>query len=340
MKKKWLFILLSLVIAKGYSQTYQQTDIVLDSEIPKDQSMSYEASTSVTLLAGFRYEPINKNDVTMSIDRYGVFPPDDGIIGGPIMSDQDGVVGALPGNLNVSDLGAAIYSMPLQIPKGLGKMTPDVSIVYNSQSGNGLLGWCWDLSGLSSIVRTGKTYYHDGEKTSVNFTDDRFVMDGKRLMLCSGSYGGNGAIYKTEVDEMSKIISYTDGYNGPSKFKVYKKDGTVWEYGYTQDSRVEPQTVSDVVLTWLVNKITDPDGNSIVFHYIENHSAGESYIDNIDYTLNDNAGIQSMYRLSFEYADREDPESWYVFGNKVQKKRILNKIYVRNISAGDRKSVV
>lgn len=334
MKKKWLFILLSLVIAKGYSQTYQQTDIVLDSEIPKDQSMSYEASTSVTLLAGFRYEPINKNDVTMSIDRYGVFPPDDGIIGGPIMSDQDGVVGALPGNLNVSDLGAAIYSMPLQIPKGLGKMTPDISIVYNSQSGNGLLGWCWDLSGLSSIVRTGKTYYHDGEKTSVNFTDDRFVMDGKRLMLCSGSYGGNGAIYKTEVDEMSKIISYTDGYNGPSKFKVYKKDGTVWEYGYTQDSRVEPQTVSDVVLTWLVNKITDPDGNSIVFHYIENHSAGESYIDNIDYTLNDNAGIQSMYRLSFEYADREDPESWYVFGNKVQKKRILNKIYVRNISAG------
>ena len=50
MKKKWLFILLSLVMAEMYSQKYQQTDIVLDSEIPKDQSMLYEASTSITLL--------------------------------------------------------------------------------------------------------------------------------------------------------------------------------------------------------------------------------------------------------------------------------------------------
>lgn len=334
MKKKWLFILLSLVMAEMYSQTYQQTDIVLDSEIPKDQSMLYEASTSITLLNGFRYEPQKKNDVTLSIDRYGVFPPDDGMIGGPIMSDQDGVVGALPGNLNVSDIGAAIYSMPLQIPQGLGKMTPEISVVYDSQSGNGLLGWCWDLSGLSSIVRTGKTYYHDGEKTAVNLLDDRFVMDGKRLMLCAGNYGGNGAVYKTEVDEMSKIVSYTDGYNGPAKFKVHKKDGTVWEYGYTQDSRVEPQTASDFVLTWLVNKISDPDGNSIVFNYVEHQSFGESYINYIDYTLNDNAGIQSMYRLSFEYSDREDVESYFIFGNNVQKKKILSKILVKNMNTG------
>lgn len=334
MKKKWLFIMLSLVMAELYPQTYQQTDIVLNSEIPKDRSMLYEASTSITLLDGFRCEPDKKNDVTFNIDRYGVFPPDSGIIGGPALSDKDGVVGALPGNLNVSDMGAAIYSIPLQLPQGLGKMTPEISIVYNSQSGNGMLGWCWDLSGLSSIVRTGKTFYHDGEKTSVNFTDDRFVMDGKRLMLCSGSYGGNGAVYKTEVDEMSKITSYTNGYNGPAKFKVQKKDGTVWEYGYTQNSRVETQSVSNVVLTWLVNKISDPDGNSIVFDYVKNQSTGESYINKIDYSLNENAGIQSMYRLSFEYDDREDVESGFLYGGNVRKSKILKSISVKNMSSG------
>ena len=334
MKKKLFLILLSLVVAKMFSQTYQQTNIELNSEIPKDKSMIYEATTSIKMLDGFRCEPDKKASVTFSIDRFGVFPPDEGIVGGPATSDQDGVVGTLPGNLSVSDMGAAIYSIPLQLPRGIGNMTPEIALVYNSQSGNGALGWCWDLAGLSSIIRDGKTYYHDGVKTSVDFVDDRFVMDGKRLLLCSGDYGGNGAVYKTEVDEMSKIVSYTDGYNGPAKFRVHKKDGTVWEYGYTEDSRVEPQNRNDVALCWLVNKITDTDGNYINFNYVEKQNTGESYISSIDYSLNDNAGITSMYRVCFEYENREDDESGYVWGNFVQKRKLLKNIVVKNNKTG------
>lgn len=334
MKRYVLLIMLSLVVAGAFPQSYQQTNLELNSEIPKDKSLICEASTSIKMLDGLRCRPKKNNSVLFKINRFGVFPPDEGIVGGPSSSDQDGVVGALPGELNVNDVGAAVYSIPIVLPQGIGNMTPQLAVTYNNQAGNGLMGWGWNISGLSSIVRVGRTFYHDGSQSAVNFSNDRFMMDGKRLMLCSGDYGGNGSIYKTEIDEMSKIVSFTDGYTGPARFVVHKKDGTVWEYGGTDDSRVEPQNKNNVVLTWLVNKITDPDGNSIVFNYIENQSTGESYIDRIDYTLNEGAGMQSMFSVNFYYDDRDDIESGYIYENIVQIKKLLKNIVVSNMMTG------
>ena len=334
MKTKILLIMLLLGAGAICAQTFQQTEIELDSEIPKDKSFVYEASTSIKILNGFHCQPYGNNSVRLLIDRYGVFPPDEDVTGGVSALSQDGVVGALPGELNVGNMGAAEYSIPILLPQGLGKMTPEIAVTYNNQAGNGLLGWAWDLSGLSSIIRVGQTLYHDGNRTAVNFVDDRFMMDGKRLMLCSGNQSGNGSVYKTEVDEMSKITAYTDGCNGPARFIVRKKDGTTWEYGCTADSRVEAQKQNNVVLKWLVNKIIDPDGNYIAFNYIENQSTGESYINRIDYSLNDKAGIQAMYQVMFSYDNREDYEAGYVFESLVQKKKLLRNITVRNMQTG------
>ena len=275
MKRKLLLLVLTLAALVSKSQTFQQTNLELDLEIPPDKNCVFEASTSIKLMSGLRCRPNSDKSVMFSIDRYGVFPPEEGYLGGPSPTNNGGVVGALPGELNVNELGAGVYSIPILMPQGIGNMTPEIAVTYNNQMGNGLLGWGWNLTGLSSITRTGRTPYHDGSQTSVNFVHDRFSMDGKRLMLCSGNYGGNGAVYKTEIDEMSKIVSFTDGYNGSARFMVYKKDGTIWEYGGTDDSRIEPQNDNNVVMTWLVNKISDPDGNSIVFQYVENQQTGE-----------------------------------------------------------------
>ena len=294
------------VAAMAYGQRYEQTDFMLNKELPSDCNIIYEASASIKLINGFRCNPNRDKSVSLTINRFGVFPPDDGLVGGPPTSSHDGVVGALPGELNVSDFGGAVYSIPIMMPQGIGKITPQIAIAYNNQAGNGLLGWGWNITGLSSIVRTGQTLYHDDNETAINFVDDRYVIDGKRLMLCSGTYGEHGSVYKTEIDEMSKIVAYSEGYSGPSKFVVYKKDGTIWEYGNTEDSRIEPQNRNDVVFTWLVNKISDRDGNYMVFNYDENHSDGEWYINSIDYTLNENAGINEMFRVDFVYVYRCD----------------------------------
>lgn len=336
MKAKILLFVSLLAIAMAHGQTYEQAHFVLNDELPANNNIVYEATTSIKLVDGFHCDPDKNKSVVLSINRFSVCPPEEGLYGGPPLSNHDGVVGSLPGELNISEFGGAVYSIPITLPNGIGNMTPNLAVTYNNQSGNGLLGWGWNITGLSSIVRAGQTLFHDDQESAVNFEDDRFVIDGKRLMLCSGNYGEDGSVYKTEIDEMSKIVAFSEGYKGPARFEIYKKDGTIWEYGHTDDSRIEPQNRNDVVLTWLVNKISDRDGNCIIFNYVENQSDGEWYINSIDYTLNDNAGIGAMFKVEFVYDDRTDVEYGYGFENKVKRTKILRHIIVKNLMTGAR----
>ena len=49
--------------------------------------------------------------------------------------------------------GALVYSYPIQLPPGLGGLTPSLSLEYNSMGGNSLLGMGFRLGGLSAITR-------------------------------------------------------------------------------------------------------------------------------------------------------------------------------------------
>ena len=316
-------------------EIYQQTNIELGEVLNESESYLCQATTSIKLLPGFMYRPNKTKSLSLEIDRYSVFPPDDGYYGG-VANDDDGVVGALPASFCVSNTGAAVYAIELKLPNAIGTMIPKLSFVYNSQSANGILGWSWDLSGLSSVERVGQSIYHDGKITYVDFENDRFVIDGQRLMLVDGVYGANGAEYKTEVDNFDKVISYAKNDKCPERFVVWKNDGTIWEYGATDDSRIEAQH-DDIVLKWMLCKISDRNGNSIVFNYDEVPSDGVSYIDNIEYTLNEKKRVRPEYRIQFVYETKTSdmPES-YVYGNVQTSKRILKNVFVINNSTGKR----
>ena len=178
-------------------EIYQQTHIKLNDVLNENESYECKATTSIKLLPGFQYRPNKTKSLNLKIDRYSVFPPCDGYYGG--VTDE-GVVGTLPASFNISNTGAAVYSIDLKLPNAIGAMMPKISFVYNSQSANGILGWAWDLSGLSVVERAGQTEYHDGKVTNVDFKNDRFVLDGQRLMIVKGVYGADKAEYKTEID--------------------------------------------------------------------------------------------------------------------------------------------
>ena len=55
------------------------------------------------------------------------------------------IVGSIGGTINASMYGGAIYSIPIELPKGIGNMQPELEIVYNSQCGNSLLGYGWNM---------------------------------------------------------------------------------------------------------------------------------------------------------------------------------------------------
>lgn len=70
-------------------------------------------------------------------------------------------VGAIEATASVGSTGAANYTIPITLPPGMNGMAPNLAVSYNSQGGNGTMGMGWSLQGLSSIVRTGKDYFHD-----------------------------------------------------------------------------------------------------------------------------------------------------------------------------------
>lgn len=119
-------------------------------------------------------------------------------------------IGETMGELSVSLTGGANYKIPIAVPPGINGVQPEVALTYNSQSGNGLAGYGWNLSGISTISRIASTKFHDNNIDPVDYdSSDRFSLDGQRLMLKSGTYGKNGAIYQTE--NYSNLI--IDHYN-------------------------------------------------------------------------------------------------------------------------------
>ena len=92
-------------------------------------------------------------------------------------------VGAIPGAIDVSPMGAATYTIPIEVVPGTQGMQPNLSVVYNSFGGMGLLGMKWNLSGISAITRCGKTPYYDDEIAAIQFDGlGKFALDGNRLL--------------------------------------------------------------------------------------------------------------------------------------------------------------
>jgi hypothetical protein len=97
-------------------------------------------------------------------------------------------IGRTPGTYAVSQTGAATYTIPLWVTPGALGIQPNLAITYNSQSGDGLLGPGFSLSGLSAISRCAKTWAQDGAPGAITLTaSDRFCLDGNRLRSVSGT---------------------------------------------------------------------------------------------------------------------------------------------------------
>ena len=174
---------------------------------------------------------------------------------------------ATPGSMGVNQQGAATYSIPIAVPPGIAGMEPKLSLEYNSQANNSLLGVGWNLAGLSAITRCPATIATDGTRSSVNYaTTDRFCLDGQRLVLVSGTYGASGSVYRTERDGFSYITANGAQGVGPASFTIKTKAGLILQYGVTTDSAIKAQNGTSVRV-WALNKTSDTVGNYMTVSY-------------------------------------------------------------------------
>ena len=229
--------------------------------------------------------------------------------------------GSTAGDLSVSLAGAANYSIPIAVPPGIQDVVPTLGLQYTSQGANGLAGWGWNVSGLSTISRLPATKYYDQKHKGINFKDDRFALDGQRLLLTSGTYGAHGSVYQTESYSNIKVIAYgSSPYGstyGPSYFIVYYPNGASAWYGNSGNSRSK--------LEWAIFRWQDPQGNYMDYQYQSDH--GLLSIKTIAYGGRV-GGTAPTNRVTFSYATRSRPEQIYVGGYSFTRTQLLQSIQV------------
>ena len=337
-----LLLLIFLCSLQGYSQYTNPANYVLPSLI--GTQTQYTARDYIKLTPGFTFTATGSTTATTlnaKIDELSI-PLVNPNPTSPILANDPALeidtllpVAAIPGKAGVSGSGAATYEIPIGMPPGTKGMVPNLSIVYNSQAGNGIMGLGWNISGLSAITRIPQTFYKNGNTTAVDFSaNDRFALDGNRLVQTVGTvYGANNAEYHTESENFSRIISYVTSGTGPSYFKVYTTDGSVIEYGNVNpnntvaDSRFIPSISTgpiQTVYSWHINKITDKFGNYMLFKYRTINN--ELIIDEIEYTGTVN--FTPYNKVKFYYEEKNDKSFYYVGGVKLQQNLLLSKIKV------------
>lgn len=223
--------------------------------------------------------------------------------------DPSKSLGTVQGVAQVSLTGAATYSIPIPCAPGTNAMTPSLSLNYSSQTGDGILGRGWSLSGVSSITRNGDDNYHEGKPGVTAYSnEDHFVLQGQRLIAVSGANGAHGTTYASEEENYSVTTSLGSKGGGPESFRVVNKDGSQMEFGGRADARL----LSDdgtVVAEWFLSKIRDIHGNYIEFFYLGTDR--DFQISEIRYTGNDLTGMTPYNLIRFRYQDRLDKNSFY-----------------------------
>ena len=269
------------------------------------------------------------------------------------------------GIFRVNPFGAAEYKMVLELPPAPGSAQPNLALVYNSLQGDGPIGIGWSLEGLSTIARVPQIRAVDEQLKQVDFSsDDRFALDGLRLVAIKGAYGKDGAEYRTEKETFTRVVS--EG-SGPNSFRVRTREGTILDFGLPFDlasaapsfmgsttaallsSSVSQSTFPGDVQPknrhWLVSRITDRYGNYTLIEYSKLTTKDAAYpaewqsqSNDIDihpqrilYGGNEHAGVEPAFEIQFYYEERPDKMLGFFAGAPVGSVRRLREISISKI---------
>lgn len=236
------------------------------------------------------------------------------------------------GDFSVDDSGAAHFEVPILVPPGSGGMVPSISLSYSSQAPNGIGGPGWAVEGLSMITRCPRDMARDGERRALAYDlQDQLCLDGQRLVLVSATPQIAGALYRTEVDGLSRVEVLTADASGPLSFRVSTKSGVIMTYGGTANARI-PTPGAPAVRAWAVDDIRDTVNNYMSISYYADSGVGEYRPDRIDYGGNDPSGTSSdkphyaSVRFIYNQDERSDPIRQYSAGGPAVTTKRLSSI--------------
>ncbi|WP_404366238.1 RHS repeat-associated core domain-containing protein [Corallococcus coralloides] len=259
--------------------------------------------------------------------------------------------GITPFVADVTQNGSASVTVPLWVPAGRAGIQPSLSIVYDSQGSDGLLGPGFNLSGLSQISLCPNSFARDGKTIAIDFSPDMtlnvrdrytraYCLDGVRLVPSEN----DPRSFKTEHDSYASIrIPADSDPQDPVTFEVRGRDGLIRTYGKTlsredaliqglyeklgegsDGGTIQVTETKPVKLAWALAAVEDHPGNRMDVFYDQASLGAESGAwhrpDRIVYTQfhNDSGTLEPGTReVKFNYGPRTDVFTGYLAGVKV-----------------------
>lgn len=212
-----------------------------------------------------------------------------------VVIDKSRAVGQIPIMSGTTPHGAKTYSVPLDLYPGVHDLTPELTLSYNSQNTNSLLGFGWNISGLPQIVRSTKNIYFDGVTDGVHMDyNDAFILDGIRLIKLSSD--ANAVYYQSEHGNIK------------AKGHIQSKDITYFEVFYPEGNKAILGNANgdSYEIYYPITSLSDLYGNTVTYEYYQD---GLPKISKILYNGSS---------VEFNYESRQDSIIKYIGGKKLR----------------------
>lgn len=226
-------------------------------------------------------------------------------------------VGTLSADFVVSALGEATYTMGFGGAPGTAGVAPALSMTYSNQSPAGPLGLGFTLAGISSINRCEATENLDGFVAPVDYSEnDRFCMDGERLILVSnGRYGADHTIYHTEHETWTRVVAYGTCGSGPCSFVAHNKDGWQLEYGTVSNAKLTVPGRAEII-SWQIYRTLDLHGNYVEVEYQSHPELLQNLPARLLYTGNISTGLTPQRAIVIDYENKPRHVPKYMGGSR------------------------
>ena len=185
--------------------------------------------------------------------------------------------------------GSGQFSIPLPLSKARG-FGPDLTLNYDSGSGNGLfgIGWQLDLPSITRKTSKGNPQYNDPQESDV------FLLAGAEDLvpvLTSDEVSAPRFERRTSIEDVAYRISHYrpriegsfvrverwfDTNNGTSHWRTISRDNVTTIFGKDENTRVSDPANSKRTFSWLIQERYDDKGNAVHFGYKEEDLANVS----------------------------------------------------------------
>jgi RHS repeat-associated protein len=179
--------------------------------------------------------------------------------------------------------GTGSLSIPISTSSGRSGFGPQLSLAYDSGSGNGPFGLGWSLS-LPSITRKtdkGLPRYEDAEESDV------FILSGAEdlvpVLLPDGSrFKDNVSVagytihrYRPRIEGLfARMERWTRNADGHMHWRSITRDNITTLYGRATESRIFDPADPTRIFSWLICESYDGKGNAIHYQYKAENSDG------------------------------------------------------------------